>query len=86
MVSSVEKEVPQHRDKFNRLLEIGTHVVYPDRNQLLVGVVDKLTPKMCTVKELRLNGRWSSSLRKYPQDLAIVEGKDVTMYIIRNSA
>lgn len=81
------KEVPQHKDKFGRLLSVGTHVVYPLHNSLAVGIVAKVTPKMLMVKELSTRSRsWSSEKRKYPSDLAIVEGAMVTFYILKNSA
>ena len=79
------KVVPDHRDKFGRPLAVGTHVVYPSSNQLCVGVVSKVTPKMLMVKELS-NRSWRWETRKYPTDLAIVDGPLVTFYILKNSA
>ena len=77
------KEVPEHRDLLGRLFNIGDCVAYPSSNALIIGVVKKLNPKMVGVSQLGKN-RWGDS-NKYSNDLVILDGPDVTMYLIKNS-
>jgi hypothetical protein len=77
------KEVPEHRDLLGRLLNVGDCVAYPSSNSLVVGIVKKLNPKMVGVSQLGKN-RWGDS-NKYSNDLVILDGPDVTMYLIKNS-
>jgi hypothetical protein len=77
------KEVPEHRDKLGRLLNVGDCVAYPSSNSLVVGIVKKLNPKMIGVSQLG-EDRWGDS-NKYSNDLVILDGPDVTMYLIKNS-
>jgi hypothetical protein len=54
---------------------------------LEIGKVVKINPKMVNVSRIPDKYRkWGGESRKYPSDLVLVEGKDVTMYILRNSA
>jgi hypothetical protein len=80
------KEVPEHRDKLGRLLNVGDCVAYPSSNSLVIGIVKKLNPKMVGVSQLGKNrwGAWGDS-NKYSNDLVILDGPDVTMYLIKNS-
>jgi hypothetical protein len=77
------KEVPEHRDKLGRLLNVGDCVAYPSSNSLVIGIVKKLNPKMVGVSQLGKN-RWGDN-NKYSNDLVILDGPDVTMYLIKNS-
>jgi hypothetical protein len=77
------KEVPEHRDLLGRLLNVGDCVAYPSSNSLVVGIVKKLNPKMIGVSQLG-EDRWGDS-NKYSNDLVILDGPDVTMYLIKNS-
>jgi hypothetical protein len=76
------KEVPAHKDKLGRLIKIGDCVAYPDSNSLVVGVVKKLNPKMIGVS--RIKAKWTQN--KYPQDMVLLEGPEVTMYMLKESA
>ena len=78
------KEVPEHRDKLGRLLKIGDCVAYPGHNTLMIGIVKKLNPKMVGVSRLGKNN-WGPS-NKYPSDIVLLDGPEVTMYLIKNSA
>jgi hypothetical protein len=81
------KEQPVHRDKLGRKIELENFVCYPSSNNLDIGKVVKITPKMVLVSRIPDKYRkWGGESRKYPCDLVLVEGKDVTMYILRNSA
>ena len=79
------KEIPQHRDKLGRLLEVGDAVCYPDRNTLEFGTVKKLNAVMVTVWESGRSGSWYTGSRKYPKDLIKVEGPEVTLYLLKMS-
>lgn len=74
---------PEHRDKLGRLLAVGDTVCYPDRNSLDFGTVKKLNPKMVTVWEAGVSGKWYTGSRKYPQDLVKVDGPEVSMYLLK---
>jgi hypothetical protein len=79
----MSKELPEHRDKLGRLLNVGDCVAYPASNTLIIGIVKKLNPKMVGVERLGKNG-WGPS-NKYSSDLVLLDGPDVTMYLIKNS-
>jgi hypothetical protein len=82
-----EKEVPVHRDKLGRAIALDDFVCYPNSNNLDIGKVVKITPKMVLVSRIPDSYRkWGGESRKYPCDLVLIEGKEVTMYILRNSA
>ena len=84
---SLPKEIPVHRDKLGRKIELEYFVCYPNGNSLDIGKVIRITPKMVLVSRIPDKLRkWGGESRKYPTDLVLVEGKDVTMYILRNSA
>jgi hypothetical protein len=79
----MSKEVPEHRDKLDRLIKVGDCVAYPVSNTLIIGIVKKLNPKMVGVERLGKSG-WGPS-NKYPNDLVLLDGPEVTMYLIKNS-
>ena len=84
---ATKKPVPEHKDKLGRVLKLGDCVVYPSHNSLVVGTVKKINNKM--IKVFRVGAqetRWYSGSNKYPQDIVIVEGPEVTMYLLRESA
>lgn len=72
----------QHQDLFGQPLEVGDCVVYPRSNNMHVGTVCKLNPKMVGVKGIE---RWGNC-NKYPQELVKVSGAEVTMYLLKKSA
>lgn len=77
-----EKPVIEHRDKLGRLLKVGDCVAYPDSNSLVVGIVKKLNPKMLNVG--RLKSKWDQ--KKYPHDCVLLDGPEVSMYLLKNSS
>ena len=76
------KPVPEHRDKLGRLLKMGDCIAFPSGNSLMIGVVKKINPKMIGVGKL---GKSSWACNKYPQDCVLLEGPDVSMYLLKNS-
>jgi hypothetical protein len=87
MTEKKVKEVVEHKDKLGRAINLEDFVCYPEHNSLSIGKVVKINPKMINVSRIPDKYRkWGGESRKYPSDLVLVEGKDVTMYILRNSA
>jgi hypothetical protein len=87
MAEKIPKEPVVHKDKLGRVINLDDFVCYPNSNSLDIGKVVKITPKMLLVSRIPDRYRkWGGESRKYPCDLVLVEGKDVTMYILRNSA
>jgi hypothetical protein len=80
------KEIPEHKDKLGRLLKVGDCVAYPSGNTLIVGLIKKLNPKMVGVSSLGKNRSWSSAKNKYPDDCVLLDGPEVTMFLIKNSS
>jgi len=75
----MSKEI-EHKDRVGRDLKIGDCVAYPAYNSLGIGTVTKFNPKMLKVKSV---GSRSES-NKYPSDVVLLEGSDVTMYLLKN--
>ena len=78
------KEKIEHRDKLGRILKVGDCIAYPDHNSLTVGTVKRISAKMVIVAEL--NTRGSRESRKYPSDVVLLEGPDVSMYLLKLSS
>lgn len=80
------KPVPEHKDKLGRKLAMGSMVAYAHGNGLHIGKVIKLNPKMIGVQRIS-NERWGrSEANIYPTEMVLLEGSDVTFYILKNSA
>lgn len=74
------KEIPEHKDILGRVLAVGDHVAYPDTNNLRLGRIDKLNPKMVRVN----TGRgWNPNVNKYPIDIVKLDGPDLVMYLLK---
>ena len=70
-----------HKDIFNRELIQGSTVAYPSSNSLVIGTILKCNPRMLTVSQVGSRG----TCLKYPNDVILVDGPHVTMYMLRNS-
>lgn len=77
-----EKVALEHKDKLGRVIPVGACVAFPDSNTLYVGVVQRYTPKMVEVKTV--GGKYNFTTKKYPIDMALLEGPDVTMFLLMN--
>ena len=77
----------EHKDVLGKILNVGDHVVFPHRNQLLVGKITKLNKKMVKVIEVPYNSGWPDdyAYNKYSHDTCYVEGSAVTFYLLKNS-
>ncbi len=76
------KEIPTHKDKLGRVLELGDCVVYPQSNSLGIGTIKKFNPKM--IKVCKIGSKWEQN--KYPQDLVKVDGPEVSIYLLKASS
>lgn len=84
---SQKNEIPAHKDKLGRLIQVDDFVCYPDGNSLQIGKVIKINPKMIKVNRIPdKRYRYTSDVNKYPFDCVLIDGKDATMFILRNSA
>ena len=75
-----EKVIPEHKDILGRPLEVGKCVAYAAGNSLYVATVVKLNPKMVKVK--KAGTKYNAEYNKYPKDLVVLEGADVTFYLL----
>lgn len=82
---ATKKPLPEHKDKLGRILKVGDCVCYPARNSLEFGKVIKLNAKMIGIAELPASKYGSYYSNKYPNDTVLVDGPEVTMYLIKNS-
>lgn len=53
------KELPQHKDLLDRLLQEGDCVVYPQNNSMVIGTIIKVNPKMLKVAAVGSKGYWA---------------------------
>lgn len=70
----------EHKDCLGRLLKIGDCVAFAHHNMLIVGTVKKFHEKMITVAEFN-----RSSYHKYSKECALLEGSEVTMFLLKGS-
>ncbi len=79
------KEIPTHKDKLGRTINVGDFVAYPSHNSLGFGKVVKLNSKMVGVVPAVSKRPIYKNTNKYPDDLVRLEASDMTWYILRNS-
>ena len=78
------KTAPQHHDRLGREITLETVVAYPDSNSLCIGRVIKLNNKMIKVVSVEARSEWARrGTNKYPADCVVLEGADVTMYLLK---
>ena len=77
---SKEKVIPEHKDILGHPLEVGKCVAFAAGNSLHVATVVKLNPKMVKVKHV--GNKYNAEYNKYPKDLVVLEGTDVTFYLL----
>lgn len=83
--TKVVKEEIIHRDKLGRKLKIGDFVAYPRRNVQCIGQIVKMNPKMPRVQEISLR-RYGAEANIYTTEMVLLDGPDVTFYILKNTA
>ena len=69
----------EHYDKFKRLIKVGDCIAFANHNTIECGIVKKLTAKMV---RFSLIGRTSLHFR-YPNDMIVIDGPEITMYILK---
>jgi hypothetical protein len=76
-----------HKDKLGKLLKVGDCVAYPSTNRLDIGTIKKLNPKMVNVWRVGAtpNFGWYRGSNKYPNDLVLLDGPEVTIYLLKKS-
>lgn len=74
-----------HVDKLLRKLKIGDCVAFSYASHLCIGLIDKFNPKMIRIKELGNKSNWTGIYNKYPYDVVLLEGPEVSFYLIKNS-
>ena len=77
--------IPEHKDKLGRTIKVGDAVCYPYRNSLEFGTVKKLNNIMVRVWEVGHQNVWYRGTNKYPNDVVIVDGPEVSIYLLKNS-
>ncbi len=86
MTEKTAKEIPVHKDKLGRLIELDDFVAYPQSNSLRVGKITKLNKIMVKVLDITKPGKYKpSEYNKYPHDCVKLEQSDMTWYILKNS-
>jgi len=75
------KAVPEHKDKLGRDLKIGDVVAFPTHNSLEIGQITKLNPKMINLDKVPAS-KWGGHYSKYPRETVLIEGADLTMYLL----
>jgi hypothetical protein len=68
----------EHKDFFGKSIQVGSYAVSYDHQTLDMFMVEKLNPKMVTVR--KSNGR--HSVRRYPRDLVMVENTEAIFKIL----
>jgi hypothetical protein len=80
------KPLPEHRDRLGRTINVDDFVAYPSRNRLEFGKVVKLNNKMVSVIPAVSKYKIYGNTNKYPEDLVRLDARDMSWYIIKNSA
>ena len=75
-----------HLDKLGREIKLGDCVVAPNHNNLMIAKVIKLNPKMVKIKKFNTSQKsWNTGeYNKYSSDLVILDGPEVTAYLLRS--
>lgn len=74
-----KKEIVHH-DKLGKELKVGDYVACSGHNEIMIAAITKLNPKMISVQEV--GKRYVK--HKYPIDSILLDGPEVTMYILKN--
>lgn len=80
----------QHLDMFGDPVQVGDYVVYAGTaynelfvdNELSIGRVEKLNPKMIKVSKLKKNG-WQTAKSRYARECMLIDQSRVTLYILK---
>jgi len=78
-----KSKIFEHNDRLNRPLHVGDCVVFPVHNNLRVGIIEKIMPVMVRIIVRDHVFKYKKSIIKYPSDVSLVEGPEVTMYMLK---
>ena len=80
-------DIIEHKDRLGKSIKIGDFVAAADNNRLSVGIINKINPKMIQYKTISqekfFHGR---RVNKYPYDVVVIEGPEVSVYLLKNSS
>ena len=77
---------PEHFDRLNNKIELGDVVVFPIANNLYIGRITKLNPKMVKVEEIKdKSSSWKREYNKYSVDIVKVPEKDAIVFLLKNT-
>lgn len=77
---------PEHFDRLNNKIELGDVVVFPIANNLYIGRITKLNPKMVKVEEIKdKTSLWKREYNKYSVDIVKVPEKDAIVFLLKNT-
>ncbi len=80
------KESPTHHDILGKEVNIEDIVAFSHHNQLKIGKVIKLNPKMLKIKEFRKNRSWGGGeYNIYSSETVIIPGADAIIYILQHT-
>lgn len=71
----------EHKDRLSRPLKLGDCIAVAHRNGLMIATIKKINPKMIKVVEVGTRSSWGHN--KYPNECVLLEGPDVTMYLLK---
>lgn len=76
-----KKEI-EHRDRLGRLLKQGDCVAVGHSNGLMIGTIKKLNPKMLKIVRVGSAYSRSSGYNKYSSECVLLNGPEVTMFLL----
>lgn len=87
MTEKTKKEPVELKDRLGRVIKIDDCVATSHHNQLMIGRVSKINPKMVKVMKVGPKSSWRAErgYNKYPNDCVILEGPDVTLFLLQGN-
>lgn len=70
-----------HKDILGNDIKVGDACAFPAHNELKIGTISKLNPKMIDVIQVG-KSYWT---RRYPHDVYIVNDSKLSIYLLKNS-
>ncbi|NDG30598.1 hypothetical protein EB118_11075 [bacterium] len=72
------------KDLLGRVLKIGQFVAFTQSNHLYVGKIKNIAKIMVRVERVKTNKYMSEEVNKYPEDIVILEERDMTWWLLKN--
>ncbi len=70
-----------HLDILGKEILMGSMVIYSEFNSLVVGFVEKITPK-----QIKVRGLDTKKIKyKYPTDVHVVEDKQASIFLLKRT-